>query len=85
MRRLIEQIAADQSDHARRSAVVVSQVHDEGVAVSEEIHGRDRGRCAELGLRKGIELQITDIRRIVIRLLETAVAGSEFPGIRVGT
>ena len=53
---LIEKIACDQSRHSRRSAVVVPQVDDEGVAVGEEVHRSNRRSAAILGLGEGSQL-----------------------------
>ena len=47
---LIEKIACDQGRHSRRSAVVLPQVYDEGIAIGEEVHRSNRCPGAILGL-----------------------------------
>ena len=68
--------------------MVVPHVDDQRVTVRKKIHGGNCCCCAELGLRKHIELQITDIRRNVLGLLESAVYRrttlSRFPIVQNG-
>ncbi|MCK7522321.1 MAG: hypothetical protein MZV64_33895 [Ignavibacteriales bacterium] len=47
MDRLGEEIGADELDLGRVAAAVLAQVDDDGVAVGQEVHGRD-GRRAGL-------------------------------------
>src|SRR6266853_2563484 len=76
MRLLGEQIAGDELHH-RAPAVVVTQINDDSVAVGHEVHRRCRGRRADLGVVKLVELQITDIGSKMLGLFETAITGND--------
>ena len=58
---LPEKIGNDEIDHARISAMVLTQVKDERIRVGHEVHRGDDGRSAGFRRREGIEFDVADI------------------------
>src|SRR5438093_198361 len=79
MRTLSEEIAGKEFDHPAHPTVVVTQVENESVGVREKSHGTARGGRTDLWLCEHIELQVADIGRQVLRVLESAVDSCHMP------
>ena len=71
-----EEIAADQGDHAGRTAAVLADVDDQGVGVGQQVH-RGRGRlAADLGGHEPPQVEIADVPLEPLDLLEPEVRRS---------
>ena len=69
-----EEVGADERDHRRVAAAVLAQVDDERVGVGEEVEDRRRrSRRPTSGVEEAAELDVADVARQPLDLLEAVV------------
>ena len=82
MRRLVEEVAGDELDHAGGAAPVATQVEDESIAAAEEVHRRDghRSRLAESRLIEAAQIEVADVAGEALHALKSVIAASGLLG-----
>ena len=73
MRARSEEVRGEKRDHRRVAAVVAAQIEDERVDVGEKAHHRRRGGAADRRIAEIVELDVADVARQQLGLLEAAV------------
>ena len=73
MSRLVEQIARNQRHHRRLSSAILPNVEDQCVRMRYKPHRSHHGRSAELRIHESIELDIPDVVRQNLHLVERAI------------
>ncbi len=68
-----EEVGADERDHAGVAAAVLAQVDDDGVGVGEEVEDGGDRLGAALGVEEAAELDVADVARQALDLLEAVV------------
>ncbi len=80
MGRVAEEVGADELDLGRVAAAVLAEVDDDGVAVGQEVHGRDGRGPGLVGRIENAEIEVADIPGEPLHLAEAEIVPLGLPG-----